>query len=262
MVDREELERLRERLAARRKELIGSHRNLHARWEQLQEAEVEFEETAQKVSLSQDIDQLDERAKEELGAIDRSLAKMQNGTYGICAGCGKDISFKRLDILPYTSLCSQCAQEAEQGGSPSSGSSPRVLEEGLPVDYEGFSDEELNSAIKDTLERDGRVAPEELEITCRDGTVYLGGAVASEKQHQILLQLLEDVMGLRDVVDDVQIDRLLWQRPDRTKGVIKEKKTDEEVLLEGEGVDEDTIHSKKAGTPLSPSETILPEEEE
>ena len=84
MVDKDQLETLRERLKTRRKALIDSRQDLSTRWQELQIAEVEFEETAQKASLSQDIEQLDEQETEELASIDRSLARMEGGTYGVC----------------------------------------------------------------------------------------------------------------------------------------------------------------------------------
>ena len=262
MVDKNQLVRLREKLMNRRKELIDSRQNLTARWQQLQEGEVEVEETAQKVSLSQAIEQLDEQEKGELNSIDRSLARMETGTYGMCTGCGNDISFKRLEIIPHTNLCSQCALKNEIAKrSTTNGVTLPVAEEGPSIDYERLSNKELKSAIYDALERDGRIALEELEIICRAGTVYLKGALPGRKQHRMLLQVLEDVMGLNDVVDDVQIDRLLWERWDRTKGIMEQKKTEEEVMLEGEDIDEDTFHSKKTGMPVSPPDTLLLERE-
>jgi hypothetical protein len=67
-------------------------------------------------------------------------------------------------------------------------------------------------------------------------------------------------MGLTDVVYDIRIDRQLWQRQDRAVSG-EEEKTEEEVMLEGEDVDEDTFHSTKSGTSVSPSDAVVPEKE-
>ena len=115
MADKDQLGRLRDWLVTRRKELIASLQHLSARWKQLQKGEVESEETVQKASLSHHIEQLDEREKEELLAINRALDRMEAGTYGMCIGCGDDISLRCLEIIPYTNLCSQCAVKNEIG---------------------------------------------------------------------------------------------------------------------------------------------------
>ena len=41
--------------------------------------------------------------------IDRALAKLEVGTYGICDECGAAIGAARLDALPAVSGCVECA---------------------------------------------------------------------------------------------------------------------------------------------------------
>ena len=41
--------------------------------------------------------------------IERALAKLDDGTYGLCDRCGTRISQERLDIQPWASLCVPCA---------------------------------------------------------------------------------------------------------------------------------------------------------
>ena len=45
----------------------------------------------------------------ELRAIDAALARIEDGSYGICAKCGNDISTERLDAVPTAALCRNCA---------------------------------------------------------------------------------------------------------------------------------------------------------
>jgi DnaK suppressor protein len=40
--------------------------------------------------------------------IDHALAKMGNGTYGICENCGRLVPKARLEALPYARLCIDC----------------------------------------------------------------------------------------------------------------------------------------------------------
>ncbi|MGL5694342.1 MAG: TraR/DksA family transcriptional regulator [Peptostreptococcaceae bacterium] len=49
--------------------------------------------------------------KGKLYQVDKALDKIQNGTYGICEICKKQIDEDRLDLLPETDLCSCCAKE-------------------------------------------------------------------------------------------------------------------------------------------------------
>ncbi|HXW89485.1 MAG TPA: TraR/DksA family transcriptional regulator [Terriglobales bacterium] len=46
--------------------------------------------------------------------IEAALVRMQEGSYGICAACGKEISARRLDALPWTSYCLRCQQARER----------------------------------------------------------------------------------------------------------------------------------------------------
>jgi RNA polymerase-binding transcription factor DksA len=45
------------------------------------------------------------------GALDR----LDQGTYGRCIECGKEIPKERLEALPYTSYCIHCAVRAQDG---------------------------------------------------------------------------------------------------------------------------------------------------
>lgn len=47
-----------------------------------------------------------------LGKVDRALNRIQAGEYGICESCGKAIPVERLDVLPYSTLCVECAAKA------------------------------------------------------------------------------------------------------------------------------------------------------
>ena len=46
--------------------------------------------------------------------IDKALAKMDEGTYGLCDRCGKPIEKLRLKALPYANLCIKDKQAEER----------------------------------------------------------------------------------------------------------------------------------------------------
>lgn len=45
--------------------------------------------------------------------IRNALDRIENGTFGICEKCGEDISFKRLEARPVTTLCIECKTKEE-----------------------------------------------------------------------------------------------------------------------------------------------------
>ena len=42
---------------------------------------------------------------ENLAEVERALAKMDDGTYGRCEACGKEIAEARLEAMPATRFC-------------------------------------------------------------------------------------------------------------------------------------------------------------
>lgn len=72
---------------------------------------VEPEEEA--VDLEQtDVDQaLLDNEKALLAEVQQALARIENGTYGMCTNCGQPIPEKRLEAIPWASLCVTCEQE-------------------------------------------------------------------------------------------------------------------------------------------------------
>ncbi len=56
---------------------------------------------------------LRENAMLAVEGIDRALQKINDGTYGICEVCGRDIAVARLKAVPSTNKCRDC-KEAEE----------------------------------------------------------------------------------------------------------------------------------------------------
>lgn len=46
----------------------------------------------------------------EIASVKRALARVEDGTYGICVRCGADIAEARLDARPEAALCIDCAR--------------------------------------------------------------------------------------------------------------------------------------------------------
>jgi len=48
-----------------------------------------------------------------LGEVEGALARLADGTYGICRCCGKQIDTARLKAIPYTHHCLKCADHQQ-----------------------------------------------------------------------------------------------------------------------------------------------------
>lgn len=46
--------------------------------------------------------------RDMLASIDEALQSIEDGTYGICEICGKNIPKKRLEALPEATMCTEC----------------------------------------------------------------------------------------------------------------------------------------------------------
>lgn len=55
-----------------------------------------------------------ERERKLFLKIEKSLKKIENGTYGICEECEDDIEIKRLEARPVTELCIRCKEAQER----------------------------------------------------------------------------------------------------------------------------------------------------
>jgi len=54
-----------------------------------------------------------DRERRLISKIDEALARMDDGSYGKCEECGREIGFARLRARPVTTLCIDCKAEQE-----------------------------------------------------------------------------------------------------------------------------------------------------
>ena len=59
-------------------------------------------------------DTLEENAEEILREIEAALSRIEEGTYGTCTMCGKDIPHERLEAVPYATLCVEDRRRLER----------------------------------------------------------------------------------------------------------------------------------------------------
>ena len=58
---------------------------------------------------------LEENSEHVLTEIDAALKRIEDGTYGICTNCGRQIPEDRLEARPWATLCIDCARNRERG---------------------------------------------------------------------------------------------------------------------------------------------------
>jgi DnaK suppressor protein len=57
---------------------------------------------------------LRDRERRLLAKIDDALQRIEDGSFGICDECGKDIGIKRLKARPVVTLCIECKTRQEE----------------------------------------------------------------------------------------------------------------------------------------------------
>ena len=87
-----------------RRERLAKH--VHHREEPLPQ---DFAEQAVEMENSETMVALEDELSEQEREVDRALARLDEGTYGTCIECGEDIAPERLEALPATALCFDCA---------------------------------------------------------------------------------------------------------------------------------------------------------
>jgi DnaK suppressor protein len=115
-VDDAFIEAQRSKLIAEREGYERSAATLRAEADQLAQdrepGDVQFDEESgegdsMNVERERDL-ALSAQAMESIEEIDRALAKIDQGTYGICERCDQPIPHERMEALPHAALCVRC----------------------------------------------------------------------------------------------------------------------------------------------------------
>jgi len=65
-------------------------------------------------TLDREIDySLEDHSGQVLAQINAALTRIDEGTFGTCANCGREIPEERLEARPWASLCIDCQREAD-----------------------------------------------------------------------------------------------------------------------------------------------------
>ena len=72
---------------------------------------------------------LHEKRLTTLKEIDEALQRIEQGKYGICTLCGRQVEKERLEAIPYTPYCFTCRQAREREEAGNKENSDRPVEE-------------------------------------------------------------------------------------------------------------------------------------
>jgi DnaK suppressor protein len=111
------MEHLRTELLRHRLTIIETARRAQTELDALRGAErdPEFEEGAQSEHEQYTLSLLGEAQRHQLAMIDAALTRIETGEYGVCVDCGAEIDPKRLRVLPFALVCTECATRRERG---------------------------------------------------------------------------------------------------------------------------------------------------
>jgi RNA polymerase-binding protein DksA len=66
-------------------------------------------------TLDREIDySLGDNSEQVLAEIDAALKRIDDGTYGVCTKCGREIAPERLEARPWAALCIEDARSSER----------------------------------------------------------------------------------------------------------------------------------------------------
>ena len=110
------------KLLSIKKKLIKQREELLSEAENTLNSKISSEKESFPDPTDQDVAELDSnftlrlRGREQklLKKIDEAIARIESGTYGVCESCGEQISTKRLEARPVTTLCIECKTRQEE----------------------------------------------------------------------------------------------------------------------------------------------------
>ena len=116
-------ERFRTRLLEERRQVLGAIENIHAEnpgslGDEADEGGFQDNHLGDVATITFDREMastLEDNSTHVLQEIDGALARIEDGTYGICQSCGKPIGNERLEALPWAMLCIEDKRKQERG---------------------------------------------------------------------------------------------------------------------------------------------------
>lgn len=102
-----------------RQELLDKKSELAARLDRIslnvqRGFDADSKEMAKELEDSEVVDALGNEARAEIVKIGAALARMDEGSFGLCTQCGEAIDRNRVIAYPFADDCIECAKDAER----------------------------------------------------------------------------------------------------------------------------------------------------
>ncbi|TKJ30371.1 molecular chaperone DnaK [bacterium (candidate division B38) B3_B38] len=110
-MDKRQLQHYKKALLKKREELLESMKRNPFKEEGLEARKGDLADLSDRNSNNVISIHLKETEAKLIRAVDEALLRLENGKYGICTTCGKEISKARLEAVPWTRLCISCKEK-------------------------------------------------------------------------------------------------------------------------------------------------------
>ena len=115
-VPQERFDALRARLQAQRDEIVNMYKqDVRAGQESADDGTEDIVDRANNSYNRELMFSLSDGERQLVLQIDAALRRMDEGTYGRCANCGRQIALQRLQAVPWARFCIDCQELAEKG---------------------------------------------------------------------------------------------------------------------------------------------------
>jgi len=115
-MDKKTVESYRKKLLDKRRELMAAYtKNRQHGRESDEGGSKDLADKASSSYAKEFLYSLSNTERSILSEIEASLARMEEGEYGVCDECGQKINRKRLDAVPWARYCVPCKERIEQG---------------------------------------------------------------------------------------------------------------------------------------------------
>ena len=114
-MDQKKLKAFREKLLARKQEILETFtKNKSYGMEADGEPSQDIADKAANSYTKEFLFSLSNSERQLLLQVDDALSRIENGTYGVCASCEDALNLKRLQAVPWATLCLRCQEEEER----------------------------------------------------------------------------------------------------------------------------------------------------
>jgi DnaK suppressor protein len=113
---KKELEKYRRLLQEKKTALLAElAKTRHAEVETTEESTQDIADKAVSSYTREFLYSLNDAERSTVQQIDQALARIEDGTYGLCLNCGTPMNEKRLSAIHWSRHCVECQELAEKG---------------------------------------------------------------------------------------------------------------------------------------------------